>query len=245
MAKQEITSPERLTIAGLELTVHQRPVKHLHLSVHPPGGQVRVVVPHGTDADKTRLFVISRLAWVRRQQRKMAAQDRPVRREYTDGESAYVWGRHYRIRLVATAGTHRVILRGEWLELHLRPATDRAGRERALNDFYRRELLEKLGPIRRDLEEKTGLVATEYRTKRMTTKWGSCTVAAKRIWLNLELARHAPACLRYIVLHELLHLRERGHTQAFRALLTLHLPGWRGTKDLLNDDPAGLPILVG
>jgi predicted metal-dependent hydrolase len=40
----------------------------------------------------------------------------------------------------------------------------------------------------------------------MKTKWGSCNAKARRIWLNLELIKKPPACLEYVVVHELTHL---------------------------------------
>jgi predicted metal-dependent hydrolase len=73
----------------------------------------------------------------------------------------------------------------------------------------------------------------------MKTKWGSCSIAARRIWLNLELAKKPVECLEYVVVHELVHLRERHHNERFIALMDKHLPQWRLHRDVLNATPLG------
>lgn len=71
----------------------------------------------------------------------------------------------------------------------------------------------------------------------MKTRWGTCNVAARRIWLNLELVKKPPQCLEYIVVHELAHLRDRRHNERFLALLDQSLPHWRLHRDELNRAP--------
>ena len=68
----------------------------------------------------------------------------------------------------------------------------------------------------------------------MKTKWGTCNIEARRIWLNLELAKKPVQCLEYILVHELVHLLERHHNERFQALLNLYLPQWQVFRDELN-----------
>jgi predicted metal-dependent hydrolase len=75
--------------------------------------------------------------------------------------------------------------------------------------------------------------------KIMKTKWGSCTVAARRIWLNLELSKKPPQCIEYIVAHEMMHFLERNHTERFAALMDRHLPNWKTLRDELSHAPLG------
>ncbi len=73
----------------------------------------------------------------------------------------------------------------------------------------------------------------------MRTKWGACSVGARRIWLNLELAKKPAGCLDYAVVHELVHLIERHHNDRFVALMDEHLPQWRQHRQMLNEAPLG------
>ena len=70
--------------------------------------------------------------------------------------------------------------------------------------------------------------------KKMKTKWGGCNPASQRLWFNLELAKKPAACLEYIVVHELVHLLERNHTERFMALMDGFLPNWRVRREMLN-----------
>ena len=70
--------------------------------------------------------------------------------------------------------------------------------------------------------------------KKMKTKWGSCNVKTARIWFNLELAKKPESCLEYIVVHELVHLLERNHTERFTVLMDGFMPDWRNRRALLN-----------
>jgi predicted metal-dependent hydrolase len=71
----------------------------------------------------------------------------------------------------------------------------------------------------------------------MKTLWGSCNVEAKRIWLNLELAKKPTSCLEYILLHEIVHLIERSHNDRFRDLMDRLMPQWRIHREELNRAP--------
>jgi len=68
----------------------------------------------------------------------------------------------------------------------------------------------------------------------MTTKWGSCNIKAKRIWLNLELAKKPLHTIEYVIAHELTHLIERHHNDRFMRLMDEHYPTWRSSKAELN-----------
>jgi predicted metal-dependent hydrolase len=71
----------------------------------------------------------------------------------------------------------------------------------------------------------------------MKTKWGTCTISARRIWLNLKLVKKPPRCLEYIIVHEMVHLIERQHNDRFVAYMDQFLPQWRHLRDVLNQAP--------
>ncbi len=71
----------------------------------------------------------------------------------------------------------------------------------------------------------------------MKTCWGSCNPRARRIWLNLELAKKPPSCLEYILVHEMAHLVESHHNERFHALMDRHLPQWRIRRAELDRAP--------
>jgi predicted metal-dependent hydrolase len=71
----------------------------------------------------------------------------------------------------------------------------------------------------------------------MKTLWGSCNSGARRIWLNLELAKKPASCLEYILVHEMVHFLERRHNDRFRERMDSMMPSWRHYRDELNRAP--------
>ncbi len=228
----------RIEVAGTPVEIVRKDIKHLHLGVYPPGGRVRVAAPLRLDDEAVRLAVVSRLDWIRRRQAAFERQERQSLREFVSGESHYFEGRRYRLDVSEREGPPGVRLRGNAaLALSVRPGAGRAAREAVLERWYRRRLRERLPAVFAKWEAKIGVRAAEVRIKKMKTLWGACNPEARRVWLNLELAKKPPACLEYIAAHELIHLIERSHNDRFRELMSRHMPQWRMHRDALNRAP--------
>ena len=73
----------------------------------------------------------------------------------------------------------------------------------------------------------------------MKTKWGTCNIQARRIWLNLELIKKPVHCLEYIIVHEMIHLLERHHNEHFIAYMHRFMPLWQYYREELNQAPLG------
>ena len=123
------------------------------------------------------------------------------------------------------------------LELQVRPETDATERERVLQRWYRQYLRDAVPPLIAKWEAILDVQITGWGIKKMKTKWGACSVAARRIWLNLELAKKPVQCLEYLIVHELIHLIEPHHNERFISLLDQHLPNWRMHRQELNAAP--------
>jgi predicted metal-dependent hydrolase len=227
-----------LTVSGIEVQVVRKRIKNVHLAVYPPNGRVRVAVPlHLTD-DNVRLAVINKLGWIKKQQAIFQAQPRQSQREMVTGESHYIWGRRYLLDVVERAGKHEVVIKiNSRLTLYVNPGTTRANRELVLNAWYRAELKQRIPALLARWEPIIGEPVAEWGIKKMKTRWGSCHIAARRIWLNLELAKKPPECLEFVLVHEMVHLLERRHNDRFRAYMDKFLPHWPLHRDVLNQAP--------
>lgn len=229
------TDTHTITVSGLSVEIVRKPIKNLHLGVYPPQGRVRVAAPLAVDDEAVRLAVIGKLRWIKRQRAKFQAQPRQSERCMVSGESHYFLGRRYRLRVHETTGTLRISLRGKaTMDLFVRPDTTTERREQVLQDFYRAELKRLVPELLEKWQPKLGVEARAWGIKRMKTKWGTCNIEARRIWLNLELAKKSVQCLEYILVHELAHLHERHHNDRFTSLLDQHLPSWRLLREELN-----------
>ena len=220
------------------MEIVRKDIKNLHLGVYPPTGRVRVAAPLRLDDEAVRLAVVSRLGWIRRQQAEFDQQDRQSQRELVTGESHYFAGQRCRLNVIEHDGPPSVGLRNnKTMELRVRPGADRGTRDATLQKWYRRRLKEQLPLLLAKWEPKAGVTAAEVRIKKMKTRWGSCNAKARRIWLNLELAKKPPSCLEYILVHEMVHFLERHHTDRFRELMGTLMPLWRLCREELNQAP--------
>lgn len=224
-------------IGTIELQLNRKPIKNLHISVLPPDGRVRVSAPEKMTDTAIRMAVISRIPWIKKQQSDFAKQPRQSDREMITGESHYLWGKHHRLNVVERAGRHEVkVARGK-IYLYVNTGTSTENKALLLSQYYRTALKSRISELLHPWEEDIGVTANSWGVRKMKTKWGSCNTEAKRIWLNLELAKKPPECLEYILVHELVHLLERRHNERFKAYMDKYLSDWRERRDLLNKMP--------
>jgi predicted metal-dependent hydrolase len=226
-----------LDLGELHAEVTRKAIKHVHLSVLPPAGKVRVAAPQSMPLETIRLFVISKLPWIRMQQRKLQAQERETPREFLNKESHYLWGKRYLLELSFADTAPTVILTPRKLKLQVRPGADAAQCEEVLDAWYRQQVRDALPTLLAKWEPLLGVKTSRVFVQRMKTKWGSCTPESRYIRLNTDLAKKPPECLEYIVVHELVHLLEPTHNERFSALMDLYLPHWHHLRAQLNRLP--------
>ena len=228
----------QITVNGMVVDVVRKNIKNLHLAVYPPSGRVRVAAPLHIDDEAVRLAVISRLPWIRRQQAKFEKQERQSRREYVSGESHFYQGNRYLLNVIYYEALPKVVLRNNThIDLYVSNGSDTANRERVLRAWYRQQLKDAIPQLIAKWEVIIGVEASDWRVRLMKTKWGTCNIEQRRIWLNLELAKKSTHCLEYIIVHELVHLMERRHNERFSALMDQNMPQWRLLRAELNKAP--------
>lgn len=223
-------------IAGIELELVEKRVKRLNLRVYPPDGKVRMTVPRGTPTSVIRATVTQRAGWIRGHQQRFRQLPQPDATLYVTGETHYVAGVALPLRLQLGSAKGVRLADGE-LVLLTTPACDVGARGARLEAWYRRRLQGQLPELVDAWSRRMNVEPPEYRVKRMNTRWGSCNPRARRIWLNLALARRRPKLLEYVVVHELAHLLVADHGPAFKALMTRHMPDWRKLDAELDEWP--------
>ena len=225
----------QMEISGIKIEVQKKNIKNLHLVVAPPEGKVRVSAPMHLSDESIAMFVRTKLGWIKKQQEKFKKQPRQTEREYVSGETLYVWGQQYFLRVDYSYKGNSLVLEGNEAILTVRKESTASQREAFVNEWYRALLKEKIETYLPKWEKITGLHCDSWQTKYMTTRWGTCNTNTGKIWLNLQLAKKPIECLEYVILHELTHLKVRNHSKEFVALMDQYMPYWREIKKLLND----------
>lgn len=227
-----------ITISNIRIDVVRKDIKNIHLAVYPPTGRVRIAAPFEIAEDAIRLFAISKLGWIKRNQKKFEEQLRITKREYKQRESHYFQGKRYLMILTETEKKPKVVLKNKkFIEIYVKPKTSAIKCHELLTHWYRVQLKKQIPSIIEKWENILNVKVDNWKIRQMKTKWGSCNTEKKQICINLELVKKPEYCLEYIVVHEMVHLLERHHNENFQYYMDTHLPMWKQLKSELNTLP--------
>jgi len=227
----------QLQLGDIAVDVVLKDIKNVHLSVYPPTGRVRISAPSRMSLDTIRVFAISKLGWIKQQQKKLQEQARETPREYLERESHYVWGQRYLLTVVEIDQPPMVELMHNRMLLSLRPGSSESKRQAIVEEWYREQLKQAVPSLVAKWEPLMGVQVARFFVQRMKTKWGSCSPGTHSIRLNTDLAKKPRACLEYIVVHEMVHLLEPTHNSHFISLMDRFMPQWQFYRDELNRLP--------
>jgi predicted metal-dependent hydrolase len=227
----------RLNLGDIAVEVTFKDIKNVHLSVYPPTGRVRISAPARMSLDTIRVFAISKLGWIKQQQRKLRQQERETPREYLNLESHYLWGKRYLLRVIEGASVPSVEVQHSRLVLWVHPETTEEKKQEIVAQWYRDQVKAAVPSLIARWAPDMGVSVERLFVQQMKTKWGSCNPRAGTIRLNTELAKKPKECLEYIVVHEMAHLLEPTHNVRFIAIMDRLMPNWRLRRDQLNQLP--------
>lgn len=221
-------------IEEIPVEIRWKNVRKMYLYVKPPEGRVTVTAPLQMDEETVARFLTEKLPWIRSHRARMAARAVRIPALGTDGATLPVWGNRYTLDVKESPQDWSLHLEEDRAVLFAPSDVTQERWERFLREWYRDRLKEETARRLPEWSRRTGLFPNEWRTRDMTTRWGSCNPIAGRIWLNVQLARYPSPCLDYVILHELLHLRVPNHGSAFRTLLNQYMPQWKQVRAALN-----------
>ena len=227
-----------MIVAGIEVELVQKEIKNLHLAVYPPDGRVRLAAPMDVNRKTLELYVISKIPWIRKQQRRFAKIDRQSVRQYVNRESHYFLGRRYLLRVHESDHPYRYpkvdCKTKTYIDLFVRDNYTTEQRASLIKEWYRAQLKEILCELVPKWEGILQVKTQKVKVHSMKTKWGSCNTDKGIVLFNIELAKKSIECIEYVVVHELLHLIERKHSDLFKAYLEKYVPNWKQLKAQLN-----------
>jgi predicted metal-dependent hydrolase len=227
----------QVQLGDIAVDVVKKDIKNVHLGVYPPTGRVRISAPSRMSLDTIRVFAISKLDWIKQQQKKLREQERETPREYLDRESHYIWGKRYLLKVAENNAAPVVEQTRNILILRIRPGSSEGKKQAVLEEWYREQLKAAVPPLIEKWEPLLGVNVKRFFVQRMKTKWGSCSHGAGSIRLNTELVKKPAECLEYIVVHEMIHLLEPTHNSRFVDLMDQFMPKWQFQRQQLNQLP--------
>lgn len=225
----------QIVISGIPIDIRKKNIKNMHLQIKPPNGQVVISAPLSMDDKAIEVYARTNLGWIKKQIEKFQQQPRSAKRQYVSGETMYIWGKQYYLSFVPDSRKNSFKIQGNSIVLSMRKNSTVKQREKYIREQYRRLLKGEIEKILPKWEQITGLHCESWQIKYMITRWGTCNTEKKKLWFNLQLAQKPVECLEYVILHELIHLKERTHNSIFIAYMDMYMKNWREVRKELND----------
>ncbi len=228
---------EHLELGEIGIIVFKKNIKNIYLRVYPPMGKVQISAPLRMNLETIRIFAISKLDWIKKQQKKLRGQEREAPREYIDNEHHYVWGKCYLLKVICRNAKPSIELNHDNILLYVRPRANKEDKESIFEGWYRNLLKEKVPELIEKWEPLMNVKVKNIVVQKMKTKWGSCNIRSKNIRINTDLAKKSAEFLEYIVVHEMVHLLEPSHNERFKKLMSQFMPKWKFYRNELNRLP--------
>lgn len=222
---------ETVELKNNKVSVIRKDIKHMYLKIKRVSGEVQVIAPRDLEKETITAFVEEKEPWIRTHTIHAQNVKRIIDQSIKEGVEIPFFGDYVKIeyRYVKTNPLYFQLVEDK-LILYIKIDSKKEKVEDLVKECYRDELMKKIDKYMNKWLEKTGLEINSVKTKKMKTRWGTCNINKKNIWINLELAKIDEKYLEYVIVHELMHLFEKGHGKKFKEKMTEYYPGWESIE---------------
>lgn len=219
-----------ITIQDIDIEVTRKNIKNINLRISSTDGVVRISAPKRIDEETIRAFALSKLAWIRKHRSIRMPISEPL---IVTGESVYLWDNEYRLNVIKGV-SNSIKIKDEEVILTFNKDYSIEQRIKLMNNWYKDLLQAELIELIDKWHAITGLRCSSWQIRNMKSKWGTCNTKTKKLWFSLQLIKKPIDCLEYVVVHELMHLKEKGHGRAFKELMDRYYPLWKSIRKKLK-----------
>ena len=114
----------------------------------------------------------------------------------------------------------------DWIEKNLEKEKKKQEKKQLYTQEQFKQIIEKNA---NELIKETGLIPNKIRIKDIKYAWGSCS-SNKNITINQKLIAYSEIAIRYVILHELCHLKYMNHSKEFWDLVQRYMPEYKQVK---------------
>ena len=207
--------------------------KTVAVSVDPTGG-VLLVAPQHLSTRRLDAVVRRKAKWIVQRRRRVQSHGTPLSpREFVSGESVLYLGRHYRLK-VHPRVTEEAKLKGGWLHVSAPPGPRQAAQVReAVVSWFHHHATRRLPERVDEWQRKAGVPMPHVIIADQRRRWGSCD-SRGTIRLNWRIIQAPMRLVDYVIAHELVHLRHRGHGRDYWQALGRVMPDYERRREDLR-----------
>ena len=207
-----------------------------------PSGEVNVISPLGVTENIILDKVKSKANWiVQRQYEVESINVHKINREAVNGESYLYLGRNYSLQIkdINTKDIDVKLLRGKFIISTYTRNQDKI--KLALEQWYREKTLLRVEERIKYFKQYFNIEPKEIRVKEQKKRWASCTLSNELLF-NWRCSMAPANILDYIVLHEMVHMIYKDHSQEFWNKVAAIMPDYEVRKHWLRDNGIKLDI---
>ncbi len=222
-------------ICGYKVCLTRKPIKHIYLRINRETSDLRVSAPVRVGLSEIENFIRLKKSWIDRRLKQAEPLREKTVTAFADGQRLLYRGRPYLLKISQPDNTIKITEQNQELIFHLPATADEALKHELFLVICTDYLNSVIPDLLETWQRRIGASINEWRLKTMKTRWGSCNIQQKRIWLNRNLGMYAVEEIEYVIVHELIHLLERYHNERFYRFMDRYLPDWRKRKSRLNN----------
>lgn len=222
-----------MIINGFDVEIKRKNVKNINLKVYPDL-KISASVPNNMELSSIKIMIISKEKWLNEKLKTYEEQLRLSKRKYVSGEDHYLNGKRY-VLIVVDSNKPNITIQGtKKIVMNVRKSSSIENKKKLMYLFYKNELEKKLNKFIPEFENIIGVKSNGYCIRKMKNKWGSCNPEKSFFSFNVELAKKNDSEIKYVVIHELVHLIEKKHNDNFKKLVEIYCPKWELYHKSLN-----------
>lgn len=223
----------------IKFEVERKKVKNVNLNIKV-NGDVIVTAKDEVPLEFIEGFILRKASWIIKQVKYYKAHEvkGKYEKELVSGESIKYLGKQYRLKVVESEEEYVKYLRG-YIYLYVKDKSNYRKKEQLLNNWFDikcREVFKSLYEEMYLIVSKYGVPDVKINIRKMKTRWGSCMAEKNTIILNRELIKAPKYCIKYVVLHELVHMIYKEHNNEFYDFLFTLMPDWKERKRILDEE---------
>ena len=218
-------------IEGIKIEITTKNIKSIRLKVSREDGAVKVSAPSFVSKERIISFVKEKLKWIKAQQEKVAKEIKQTSIKLETGEKVFIFGKEYSI-VVNPVNKNKII---KTLDGKIVIDSDSEILKQKLFDKLLKKLVHnEILWILPYYEQEMGIKASSFTVRKMKSRWGSCNPKTSKLCFNSELAKKPLECLKYVVVHELCHLKHANHQKEFWELVGRYCQEYKQVKKALK-----------
>jgi predicted metal-dependent hydrolase len=192
-----------------------------------------VTIPRHGSRREAEAFVRTRTRWIAERRQEIEIRRRDTR--WRAGQHVWWRGMPCRVEVAASTGSQVAVRCGD-LAITCSLREDYRG---VLEPLMRACSSRELPPRLLALAARHGLAVARVTVRSQRSRWGSCSRDGN-IALNWRLLQMPPAVRDYVLLHELMHLRQPNHSPKFWAEVEAVCPDYTSSRAWLRDEGLAL-----